>query len=184
MRPPLNHMTIRNVSMDRTYNKPGTNSGLIRKALGGTRGTNVRGPGHHHQGWDLYAAPNTPAFAIASGRVAKCENHPQNTTKLGRYVTIGFEAPDPISRKMTTFYALYAHLAAIHVKENTDVKEGAVVGFTGTSGNAAGGPPHLHFAILRKKYPTTGLGDNVDPGYFLGFYYLNFETLFPNWNRA
>ena len=116
--------------------------------------------------------------------MARREDNPQNTTKLGRYLTIELNFPDPANGVMTPFYALYAHLTSIVVSENMEIEEGTVVGYTGTTGNAAGGPPHLHFAILRKKYPTTGLSDNVDPGYFLGFHHLNYETLFPTWNQA
>jgi murein DD-endopeptidase MepM/ murein hydrolase activator NlpD len=184
MRAPLSQMLIRNPSTDAAYNKPGTNVGLIRRPLGGTRGTNVRGPGHHHQGWDLYAKPATPIFAIVRGRIAAVDTNPHNATLLGRYLTLSFDALDPVDRRQKTFYALYAHLQSASVAVGDLVDEGAILGRTGTSGNAEGGPPHLHFAVLRKPVPTKGMADNVDPGYFLGFHHLNFDLLFPNWNKA
>lgn len=184
MRAPLMRMLIRNPSMDAAYDKPGTNVGLIHGPLGGTRGTDVRGPGRPHQGWDLYADPNTPIYAITAGIIAVIDTNPHNSTRLGRYLTLAFEAADPVGGRTQTFYALYAHLQSVHSTVGSKVTEGAILGHTGTTGNAEGGPPHLHFAILRRAHPTKGLHDNVDPGHFLGFHFLNFDLLFPNWNKA
>lgn len=77
-----------------------------------------------------------------------------------------------------------SHLKTIHVAVGAQVADGAPLGCTGTTGNASGGPPHLHFGILRTKHPQKGLAKNIDPGHVLGFHILNFDTLFPNWNRA
>jgi len=148
-------MLIRNPSMDAAYKKPGTNVGLIHGPLGGTRGTDVRGPGRSHQGWDLYADPNTPVYAISAGSIAAIDTNPHNSTRLGRYLTLAFEAADPVGGRTRTFYALYAHLQSVHSTVGSKVTD-----------------------------PTKGLNDNLDPGHFLGFHFLNFDLLFPNWNKA
>ena len=191
MRAPLKEMNIRTPRGDSTHTRQpkrkdaGDAKNHIRRALGGTMGTNVRGAGTIHQGWDLYAVVGTPVFSIAPGVVAVAENNANNATRLGRYLSISFEAPDPDTGTSSTFYALYAHLNKIDTSKGKRIEEGAVLGRTGTTGNAEGGPPHLHFAIMRGPHPKKGLGNHyLDPGHFLGFQHLNFDTLFPNWSLA
>ena len=45
----------------------------------------------------------------------------------------------------------FAHLAGFSplAKEGAQVRRGDVIGFVGTSGDAQGTPPHLHFQIIR-----------------------------------
>ena len=52
-----------------------------------------------------------------------------------------------------TLYAVYAPLGQCCVGEGQSVKEGAVLGYSGTDGNAAGTPPHLRLEILTIKDP-------------------------------
>ncbi len=94
----------------------------------------------YHEGCDVFAAFGTPVRAPVDG-VARIK-----TSTLGG-LTISVYQPDG------TFFYL-AHLSGIAdgLVDGQSVSTGDVVGFVGNSGNAAGGPPHLHFGI----YPQGG----------------------------
>ena len=58
-------------------------------------------------------------------------------------------AADPSDR----FILLYGHLDryAANMRDGMPLKQGQVIGYVGTTGNAPAGTPHLHFGILRGK---------------------------------
>jgi murein DD-endopeptidase MepM/ murein hydrolase activator NlpD len=122
-----------------------------------------------HQGWDLLAAPGTPAYSIAYGVVtwSKVDE------KYGLQLLIQF-------RFYTgeTLYAFYAHLDAIRVHKGERVKPGEIVALTGDSGNAAGlsaDAKHLHFELRTRpdQWGLFGLTGRDDPARVLGFDYFN-----------
>ena len=57
-------------------------------------------------------------------------------------------------RQVRTYYA---HLDRLAVSPGERVHAGDVLGYVGTTGNARGGPPHLHFGVY-----AVGKG-SVDP---------------------
>lgn len=92
---------------------------------------------HLHQGTDIFAARGTPVIASDDGVVS------QLTADAGA---------GGISLRLTIsggsfFY--YAHLERLSptVREGKQVRRGDVVGFVGATGDARGGPPHLHYQI-------------------------------------
>lgn len=104
------------------------------------------GPGWRlHEGTDIFAAAGTPVRAPADG-TARIRNG--GLGGLSVYVI----EPDG------TYYYL-AHLAgtAADLVDGGSVRTGQVVGFTGDSGNAAGGLAHVHFEV----HP--GGGGPIDP---------------------
>jgi murein DD-endopeptidase MepM/ murein hydrolase activator NlpD len=104
------------------------------------------GPGWRlHQGTDIFAAYGTPVRAPVDGTVKITDG---GLGGLSVYVV----QPDG------TYWYL-THLAAIPegLVAGATVKTGQVVGFVGDSGNARGGPPHLHFEV----HP--GGGGAIDP---------------------
>jgi len=140
-------------------------------------GMGVRSAGtRNHAGWDLYAKPGTAAFAITDGVVC----HTGVMHGYGNVLVLQFQFQD------RTLYALYAHLtsALIHPtkKGGTHVKEGDSVALTGTTGNAGGEPPHLHFEIWTKRTVGAFPDGRISPGEVLGFLYDNMDNRMPNRN--
>ena len=88
---------------------------------------------------DIMAMRGTPVLAAAAGRVIKLANGGAGGLTIyiadasGRYVHY------------------YAHLMGYgpNVKEGLAVKEGDVIGFVGTTGNAPPNAPHLHYQVMR-----------------------------------
>ena len=94
-------------------------------------------PAHSHEGTDIFAATGTPVIASAAGTVTRMStNRGLGGTSLRVTTATG-----------TYFY--YAHLDgfAPGLAVGQQVAPGDVLGFVGTTGNAAGGAAHLHFEI-------------------------------------
>lgn len=91
-----------------------------------------RSGGRRHQGNDILAARGTPVVANVSGVVNR------HTSSLGglSYYLRGSDG--------VTYYG--AHLQSYSSAVGS-VSAGTVIGYVGTSGNASGGPPHLHFEM-------------------------------------
>lgn len=102
--------------------------------IGGGFGAARDGGARQHKGVDIFADRGTPVRAVAKGRVTT-----GNGGLGGHYIFLssGFTGP--------RFY--YAHLDHFAVDGSTNVAKGDVIGYVGNSGNAQGGPTHLHFGI-------------------------------------
>src|SRR3954464_2933834 len=96
-----------------------------------------RSQGRIHDAIDILAPRNTPVLAVEAGRIAKLF-----TSDKGGLTIYQF---DPTN----TYSYYYAHLEryAPGLAEGNQVARGQVIGYVGTSGNAAPDTPHLHFAI-------------------------------------
>jgi peptidoglycan LD-endopeptidase LytH len=100
-----------------------------------------RGDGRLHEGQDIFAPRGTPILSATSGYIYKIgENN------------LGGQTVSVISKGARIYY--YAHLDSyarnIHVGDRVTTR--TVLGYVGTTGNAQGTPPHLHFGI----YTSTG----------------------------
>jgi len=93
------------------------------------------GPSRVHKGIDIFAAEGTPVISSCPGIVVY-------TGYLGR----GGNAVLIIGPRWRFHY--YAHLQTIIVKSGDVVSAGRPIGMVGTSGNAKGKPPHLHYSII------------------------------------
>ena len=114
--------------------------GVPRGRVANTWGA-PRSGGRTHEGQDIFARRGTPVVAAADGVV----------TRLGGG-ELGGKAVFVTGRGARTYY--YAHLDsyAPGTEPGRVVNRGDVLGFVGTTGNARGTPPHLHFGI----YTATG----------------------------
>ena len=99
---------------------------------------------HLHQGNDIFAARGTPVRAPADGSVSFAS---EGAGGLAAYLTV----PDG-----TYYYMAHLDSFAREVRSGATVKQGTVVGFVGSTGNADGGAPHLHFEI----HPRGGAATN------------------------
>ncbi len=101
--------------------------------------------GGSHKGCDIMAAMGTPAVACVNGTVTRV-----NTGKsAGNYFRITMDGSS------SHFY--YMHMQDVTVSEGQRVSAGELVGHVGDTGNARGGPPHIHFEV----HPNGG--DAVNP---------------------
>ena len=100
--------------------------------------------GRTHQGIDLMAPLGTPIYAAQPGRFVEDSN------SLGGISALVFATNGD--------YTYYAHLSSYAgVGSGTTVGAGTMIGHVGNTGDAAGGPYHLHF-----EYHPGG-GGAVDP---------------------
>ena len=100
-----------------------------------------RGVGRRHEGQDIFAPKGTPILSATNGYIYKIgENN------------LGGQTVSVISSGGRIYY--YAHLDryANGIEVGDRVTTRTVLGYVGTTGNAQGTPPHLHFGI----YTFTG----------------------------
>jgi murein DD-endopeptidase MepM/ murein hydrolase activator NlpD len=100
-----------------------------------------RGVGRRHQGQDIFAPRGTPILSATRGYVYRIgENN------------LGGQTVSVIGAGGRVYY--YAHLDryAPGLEVGDRVNTRTLLGFVGTTGNARGTPPHLHFGV----YTLTG----------------------------
>jgi murein DD-endopeptidase MepM/ murein hydrolase activator NlpD len=110
--------------------------------------------GHRrHQGIDIFARRGTPVVAAAEGMVVR----------IGTTDRLGGNTVWVAGRPSTLYY--YAHLDGFRpgLQVGEHVGPGDVIGRVGTTGNAKGTPPHLHFGI----YPLSRAFAPLDPAAML-----------------
>lgn len=113
---------------------------VSRKEVADTWGA-PRGTGRRHEGQDIFAPRGTPILSATNGYIYKIgENN------------LGGQTVSVISSGGRVYY--YAHLDryAKGIEVGDRVSTRSVLGYVGTTGNAQGTPPHLHFGI----YTLTG----------------------------
>jgi murein DD-endopeptidase MepM/ murein hydrolase activator NlpD len=89
-----------------------------------------------HQGIDLLAPAGTPLVAVASGHISRLSNTDRGRGGISLWLR---------DRRGTAFY--YAHNQHNLVHLGQQVHAGQLLARVGATGNARGGPPHLHFQI-------------------------------------
>jgi murein DD-endopeptidase MepM/ murein hydrolase activator NlpD len=89
-----------------------------------------------HHGIDLLAPAGTPLVAVAGGRITRLSNADRGRGGISLWLT---------DRRGTAYY--YAHNQHNLVHLGQQVQAGQLLGRVGVTGNARGGPAHLHFQI-------------------------------------
>ncbi len=110
--------------------------------------------GHVHHALDILAPRGTPVVAAVGGTIRKLF-----TSRAGGITIYQFDGD-------ATLVYYYAHLDryADGVREGMRVRQGDVISYVGTTGNAPAGTPHLHFAIARLTPSKTWWeGEAIDP---------------------
>lgn len=133
---------------------------IRRNMINNSFGMVRNGGSRAHQGWDLYATPGTPCYAIANGKIVDA----YYSGSYGNNVVLQFDHGGQ------TLYAMYCHLSVMAVRQG-QVKRGDLLGLTGNTGNATsmrGEDQHLHFEIRTIRWPGTGLDDRMDPAKLYG----------------
>src|SRR5204862_839403 len=112
--------------------------------------------GGWHHGEDIFAPLATPLHAVADGTVFSVGWNDIGGYRLWLRDHAGNE-----------FY--YAHLSAYAAAAHAGahVKAGAVIGFMGTTGDAFGSLPHLHFEVHPVSLLFLGYDGAVNPTSYL-----------------
>jgi murein DD-endopeptidase MepM/ murein hydrolase activator NlpD len=100
-----------------------------------------------HQGIDLLAPAGSRLVAVEDGRIGRRIGHDGGNAGIRLWVN---------GRSGTSY--LYAHNRRNAVRAGQRVRRSQLVAYVGATGNAAGGPPHLHFEV----HPGGGRAVNAD----------------------
>lgn len=123
-----------------------------------------------HHGVDIFAPLGAPILAVADGTLFRVGWNDVGGNRFWLRDGAGNE-----------FY--YAHLSAFSplAQEGAQVRAGDVIGFVGTSGDAAGTPPHLHFEIHPRELLWMGYDGAIDPyPYLIAWLHLD-DLAFGTW---
>lgn len=107
-----------------------------------------------HTGSDFRARPGTPIMAAGNGTVERAS--PYGT--YGNYIRI---------RHNGTYKTAYAHLSKYGrgVKKGARVKQGQIIGYSGSTGRVNG--PHLHYEVIRNGKFVNAMTLNLPTGHSL-----------------
>lgn len=111
--------------------------GITAAQLSDTYG-DARSQGRSHEAIDIMAPTGTPVVAVADGTVEKLFDSVQGGLTVYQFEPSG------------KFAYYYAHLDryAAGIAEGKAVRQGEVIGYVGSTGNADDAAPHLHFAVF------------------------------------
>jgi murein DD-endopeptidase MepM/ murein hydrolase activator NlpD len=114
----------------------GTRPDRLQNSFEARRGENG---GREHLAIDILAPKGTPVIAAVDGEILRVTSNALGGKTI--YAT----------DRARRFVYYYAHLDryASRTKVGAQVKQGTVIGYVGTTGNAPKNVPHLHFQVMR-----------------------------------
>jgi murein DD-endopeptidase MepM/ murein hydrolase activator NlpD len=120
---------------------PASNTGGVCPVKGPVRigqgwGAPREGGRRRHQGIDLLAPTGTPLVAVTSGTITRLSNVDRGRGGISLWLR---------DARGTAYY--YAHNQHNLVRLGQRVRAGQVIARVGATGNARGGPAHLHFQL-------------------------------------
>ena len=123
-----------------------------------------------HHGNDIFAQLGAPVLAVTDGTLFLVGWNDVGGNRVWLRDAAGNE-----------FY--YAHLSAFSplAQEGAQVKAGDVIGFVGTTGDAVGTPPHLHFEIHPRGLLWMGYDGVVNPYPYLTAWLRLDDVEFGGW---
>jgi peptidoglycan LD-endopeptidase LytH len=94
--------------------------------------------GHRHEAIDILEPRGTPVHAVVSGTIRKLFLSDRGGNTIYQFDEMG------------VYCYYYAHLDRYveGLREGMRIERGDVIGFVGSTGNANGRTPHLHFAVF------------------------------------
>lgn len=110
-----------------------------------------------HKGIDIFAKAGAPVLAATGGIILYAGDLPRG----GEVVLL-------LGAKWRLHY--YAHLQRIDVSLLRIVRSGEAIGSVGTTGNAQGKPPHLHYSIISLIPLPSHYGFGMPVGWLRMFY--------------
>lgn len=128
----------------------GVKASELRDTFNEMRGGGTR----KHEALDIMAPRGTPVLSASAGRVLKLHN-----SKDGGLMIYAADASN-------RFVLMYAHLDhyAEGMRDSLPLRQGQIIGYVGTTGNAAENAPHLHFAIAHPRdVKLWWTGTAIDP---------------------
>lgn len=135
--PPSPKYTTKNSGGKNNYAGPSYFGYYIRPVVGGNKTQGL----HGHNGVDLASACGAPVLASADGPVVVARNSGWNAG-YGLYVVLDHD---------NGTQTLYAHLNQLVVNVGSQVIQGQVIGYVGSTGKSTG--CHLHFEVRGARNP-------------------------------
>jgi murein DD-endopeptidase MepM/ murein hydrolase activator NlpD len=105
-----------------------------------------RGSNRQHEGQDIFAPRGTPAYSATRGYI-------YNIGQNG----LGGQTVSVVGAGGRVYYYAHFDSYAPGISEGDYVTPQTVLGYVGTTGNAQGTPPHLHFGIYTSTGPINPL---------------------------
>lgn len=111
----------------------------------GRKTQGLHGPGN--RGIDIGAITGTPIYASASGVVSAVKTG----CKVGQKRCGGGYGNMIIMEHANGAKTLYAHMSKLATRAGSEIKQGEIIGYVGSTGRSTG--PHIHFEVFGARNP-------------------------------